>query len=85
MPRTNYLFVSYWPLFGADDDKTTPDDNNELLEHLKADYPDGKIEGCTWMIWPPGPQGVLTPLFIVPDAHRIADHLVAWSGDDPSQ
>lgn len=62
-----------------------PRDNQELIEHLKTDFPDGRVEGCTWMFWPPGQQGILTPVFIIPDAHRIADHLVAWSDDDPSE
>lgn len=86
MSRSKYLFVSYWPLYGTQSDRqTAPSDPQELIEHLKADFPDGKVEGCTWMFWPPGQQGVLTPVFIVPDAHRIADHLVAWSENDPSQ
>lgn len=79
------VIVSYVPLlFGEGGEKidiSTSDKINEFASELmKHDY--GQVDAC---LWAANTDGTISPVFVMPRAKEIAQHLSMWAEDQPQE
>jgi hypothetical protein len=75
------IVLSYVPLLTGEPGRVLSVRNREF-KRLMAEAnrcPSGLADACLWM----AEDGSVFPLFVMPQAHVIADHLLAWGEDRP--
>ena len=77
------MIVSYVPLLTGEPGRTMSVDDPELAGLLRQadECPGGHIEACLWAA--DGEHA--TPVFVMDQAHAIADHLSEWADDKPGE
>jgi hypothetical protein len=75
------VVVSYIPLLTGEPGRELSVDGEEYKRLMaEADRcPSGLADACLWM----AEGGGVFPVFVLPQAHAIADHLLAWSENRP--
>jgi hypothetical protein len=75
------VVVSYIPLLAGESGRVLSVGDKEFTRLMaEADRcPSGLTDACLWMAEGSG----VFPVFVMPQAHAIADHLLAWAEDRP--
>jgi hypothetical protein len=73
------VVISYVPLLVGEPGRLLSVGDDEFQRLLaEADRcPSGLADACLWM----AEGGGVFPVFVLPQAHAIADHLLAWAED----
>jgi hypothetical protein len=76
------IVVSYVPLLVGESGKAMAIDDPHLHEMLSKidEGHDGHVHACLWM----AEENGVFPVFLMKDAHAIADHLLAWAEGRPA-
>jgi len=77
------VVVSFVPLLTGKPGKvmnTTDPQFQELLARIENGHT-GHVDGCVWIAEDNG----VFPAFVMKDAHAVADHLLAWSDNNPAK
>jgi len=75
-----FIVISYVPLLAGDAGVTLDPDDAPAIVQFMDSLPDGCADGCIWFM----DDGVPCPVFVMPGAREIADHLAAWSEGSPA-
>jgi hypothetical protein len=77
------VVVSYVPLLAGEPGRvlSVRDDEFKRLMQEVDRCPTGLADACLWI----ADNGGVFPVFVMPQAHAIADHLVAWAEDRPGE
>jgi hypothetical protein len=80
-PKKVVVVISYVPLLAGEPGRVLSVGDEEFKRLMaEADRcPSGLADACLWM----AEGGGVFPVFVLPQAHAIADHLLAWAEDRP--
>jgi len=82
------IVVSYVPLLtGGGPNRTVSADDPGIAELLRRvdNCPSGHVEGCLWLPSRSMTWGEVMPIFMMDQAHAIADHLCEWAEGKPGE